>query len=208
MELITPRSQRTVQRGDDIQGGMTVSHSITGEHATTVDLFTLRLICRNGMAQRRCAGHAEISRARRLKQKGDLSKLAAMDQIERMTRGQIRHLDELLDSFSALPGHAVGRNPGATAEDAMREFLMPLLRASHLWSDRMWRDVLSPSWIDEHGGQGELTEFAAVNALTHVATHNSAISFRQRRTLARLAGLLTYRRVHVCPQCHRAVAAG
>lgn len=82
---------------------------------------------------------------------------------------------------------------------------MPTLRATHLWSNDLWLRVIAPAWRHAHGGNGELHEFAAVNTITYVATHQQDLSFRQRQTLARLGGLLAFQRVHVCPRCHNAV---
>lgn len=157
------------------------------------------------MALHHCIGHAAISRSRRLKRSNDNSVTEAVSQVERMTQERMSHLDALLTSLGKLPESRIEPSVGADDEESMRRFLMPTLRATHLWSDTLWLRVLAPAWQHEHGGNGELHEFAAVNTVTWVATHHHDLSFRQRRTLARLAGLLAFRRVHVCPRCHTAV---
>lgn len=205
MEMMTPRRTHEVQVGDEVQGGISVSHSFLGTHPTTIDLFVYRLMCQNGMTLRHCVGHTEISRSRRLKKNGEESKTAAIEQIKRMVVERLRHQNDLFRSLSQLPGAPLERAIGADDEDSMRRFLMPSLRATHLWSAQLWRRVLAPAWRHAHGGNGELNEFAAVNTITYVATHQRDLSFRQRRTLARLAGLLSFRRVHICPRCNSAV---
>lgn len=207
LELATPALARQVAAGDDIQGGIAVSHSILGAHATTVDLFTLRLACSNGLALRHCLGHTQITQSRRLKRKDAASLVAAKDQISRMTRERVARMGDLLQAVSELPATAIPHDKNERAEAAILRFLMPQLRATHLWSDALWRDVLSPAWRHEHGGSEQLTEFAAVNTVTYVASHNPDLTHRQRRTLARLAGLITYRRIHVCPRCHQGVVS-
>ncbi len=205
VELKTSRRTRAVQVGDIVEGGIAFSHSFLGTTPTTVDLFVFRCVCSNGMALRHCIGHAAISRSRRLKRKGDNSVPDAVSQIERMTQERMGHLDALLTSLGRLPEARIAPAIGTDGEESMRRFLMPTLRATHLWSDDLWQRVLAPAWRHAHGGNGELHEFAAVNTVTYVATHQQDLSFRQRRTLARLAGLLAFRRVHVCPRCHNAV---
>lgn len=205
VELITPGQTHAVKVGDDVAGGIAVSHSILGNHPTTVDLFVHRLFCRNGLTLRHCVGHAAITRSRRLKDNGTQARGAAIDQIERMVLERLSHQTALFGSLSQLPDAQIGRPAGADDEEAIRRFLMPSLRATHLWSDQLWQRVLAPAWRHVHGGNGELNEFAAVNTITYVATHQSDLSFRQRRTLARLAGLLSFRRVHVCPRCNSAI---
>ncbi|HQX49414.1 MAG TPA: hypothetical protein PLY87_02325 [Planctomycetaceae bacterium] len=205
VELTTPRMTHAVQVGDDVQGGIAVSHSILGNHSTTIDLFVLRLLCQNGLALRHCVGHATITRSRRLKDNGAQSRSAAKDQIQRMVVERLKHQTSLFGSLSQLPDAQIARAAGTDDEEAIRRFLMPSLRATHLWSDQLWRRVLAPAWRHVHGGNGELNEFAAVNTITYVATHQRDLTFRQRRTLARLAGLLSFRRVHVCPNCNRTV---
>ena len=205
VELKTTRRTHAVKVGDVVQGGIAFSHSFLGTTPTTVDLFVFRLACSNGMALRHCIGHTTISRSRRLKRVNDNSVTEAVKQIERMTHERMSHLDALLTSLGKLPESRIEHSDGADDEESMRRFLMPTLRATHLWTDHLWRQVLAPAWRHEHGGNGELHEFAAVNTVTYVATHQHDLSFRQRRTLARLAGLLAFRRVHVCPRCHSAV---
>ena len=205
VELKTPRQTHAVQVGDVIQGGISLSHSFLGSHPTTVDLFIYRLRCQNGMSLRHCVGHTKISRSRRLKNISEQSVAAAIEQIQRMVHERLSHRDALFTSLSQLPEARIHRVTGSEDEESIRRFLLPSLRATHLWSDDLWRRVLAPAWRHVHGGNGELTEFAAVNTVTYVATHQRDLSFRQRRTLARLAGLLAFRRVHVCPRCNSAV---
>ena len=205
VELKTSRRTHAVQVGDIVQGGIAFSHSFLGTTPTTVDLYVFRCVCRNGMALRHCLGHAAISRSRRLKRKDGNSVGDAVSQVVRMTQERMSHLDALLTSLGRLPQARIETGLGADDEESMRRFLMPTLRATHLWSDDLWQRVLAPAWRHAHGGNGELHEFAAVNTVTYVATHQQDLSFRQRRTLARLAGLLAFRRVHVCPRCHNAV---
>ena len=205
VELKTSRRTRAVKVGDVVQGGIAFSHSFLGTTPTNVELFVFRLICSNGLALRHCIGHAAISRSRRLKNRDNNSAANAMSQIERLTQERMSHLDALLESLSQLPASRIESSAGFDDEESMRRFLMPTLRATHLWSNDLWLRVIAPAWRHAHGGNGELHEFAAVNTITYVATHQQDLSFRQRQTLARLGGLLAFQRVHVCPRCHNAV---
>lgn len=205
VELRTSRRTRAVQRGDVVQGGIAFTHSLLGATPTTVDLFVFRQVCSNGMALRTCVGHSAISRSRRLKRTEEQSSTTASEQIQRMTQERMSHLDELLSSLGKLPDTRIENDVGIDDEETMRRFLMPPLRATHVWSDNLWDNVIVKAWRHNLGGKGELHEFAAVNTITYVATHQQDLSFRQRRTLARLAGLLAFRRVHICPRCHSAV---
>ena len=53
----------------------------------------------------------------------------------------------------------------------------------------------------------EETVWAAVNALTRVATHDPELSMRQRRVLSLLGGLLAYSGVHICDRCFSVLSA-
>lgn len=200
VELVTPRRAQEVRPGDLVQGGLTLSHSFVGEHGTAVDLYSLRLACQNGMTHRSCK---QISRSRRLKAKDEGSTLAAMEQLERLVQGRLKHLDELLACYRTLPDKPITEG-NESPEAAMKAFLLPELRRSKLWSEKLWKDELLEAWQNEQGGAGQSTRYAAVNTVTYVATH-SKMSFRQRQVLARLAGLITYRDVHFCEKCHQAV---
>ena len=59
-------------------------------------------------------------------------------------------------------------------------------------------DRLLRAWRDEGA---EDTYYAAVNALTWVASHDSELSNRQRRVLSLLGGMLAFSGVHICPRC-------
>jgi hypothetical protein len=45
------------------------------------------------------------------------------------------------------------------------------------------------------------TQFDIFNAISRVATHNEALTFRQRRTLSQLAGKFSQQDVHKCDKC-------
>ena len=205
VELKTAHRVKAVEVDDIVEGGIAFSHSFLGTTPTNVELFVFRLICSNGLALRHCIGHTAISRSRRLKNRDNNSVADAMSQIERLTQERMSHLDALLESLSQLPASRIESSAGSDDEESMRRFLMPTLRATHLWSNDLWLRVIAPAWRHAHGGNGELHEFAAVNTITYVATHQQDLSFRQRQTLARLGGLLAFQRVHVCPRCHNAV---
>ncbi len=205
VELKTSHRMKAVEVDDIVEGGIAFSHSFLGTTPTNVELFVFRLICSNGLALRHCIAHASISRSRRLKNRDNNSVADAMSQIERLTHERMSHLDSLLESLGQLPASRIESSAGSDDEESMRRFLMPTLRATHLWSNDLWLRVIAPAWRHAHGGNGELHEFAAVNTITYVATHQQDLSFRQRQTLARLGGLLAFQRVHVCPRCHNAV---
>jgi hypothetical protein len=63
---------------------------------------------------------------------------------------------------------------------------------------RQLRVRLMQAWRDEGA---ESTQYGAVNAITRVATHDAALSRRQRQMLASLGGLLAFSELHICSQC-------
>ena len=59
LDIVSPSVSREVRRGDVIQAGVRVEHAYTGERATTVMAFVVRLVCANGMVRRECVGSRE-----------------------------------------------------------------------------------------------------------------------------------------------------
>lgn len=52
------------------------------------------------------------------------------------------------------------------------------------------------------------TAYAALNALTWVASHTDRLTLAERRGLARLAGVLAFRHEHLCPRCFSILRVG
>ena len=63
---------------------------------------------------------------------------------------------------------------------------------------------LELAWQEEGGAT---TMYAAVNAVTRLATHCDDLTERERYILARLGGLLAFRRLHLCPRCYSVLTA-
>jgi hypothetical protein len=64
---------------------------------------------------------------------------------------------------------------------------------------------LMDAWREEGA---ENSVYGAVNAITRVATHDQELSERQRRTLAALAGLLSFSHLHICDRCFSILQSG
>ena len=56
LDIVSPSVAAEVRRGDVIEAGVSVDHAYTGERATTVMAFVVRLVCSNGMVHRECLG--------------------------------------------------------------------------------------------------------------------------------------------------------
>jgi hypothetical protein len=192
LDVISPLVSKEVRRGDVIQGGVRVEHAYTGERATTIFAFIVRLVCRNGMVHRECVGSRETARTRRLDASRDDAESLQVDQVRRLVDATRKGLAEKLDSIRQL-----------AQEKADEHQLEQLLRRARMHS-RTVMDRLRESWAAEGGEQ---TAFGLFNALTRLGTHGTELSRRQRAMLTRLAGLYANRHAHLCPHCFSILAS-
>lgn len=186
LDIVSPSVSSEVRRGDVIQAGVRVEHAYTGERATSVMAFVVRLVCANGMVRRECVGSRETARTRRLDAARQDAEPLQLEQVRRLVVKTRQGLAEQLDGIRRL-----------AQERADEHQLEQFLRRARMHSSRVM-DQVRQSWAVEGN---ERTGFGLFNALTRVATHGTELSGRQRSLLARLAGIYANRHVHLCPQC-------
>jgi hypothetical protein len=184
--LSVNRLKNEVAPGDVVRAGLSVTHSPVGAHPTWVEAYLERLICRNGMLHRDHIGRQK-PRTRRL----PLDMPGAHDmqllQVQRLATQEFATLDRKLNALNQL------REERADVEPMLRRWLeMARLSVSALLP------LLMEAWRVEGS---EHTAYGVLNAITRLATHSNVLTVRQRRTIARLAGLLAFQNVHLCPRC-------
>jgi hypothetical protein len=194
LELTTPRKSIDVRRGDAVQGGLHISHSVYGEQATVVETFSFRLVCLNGMMHRECPSQAGFARTRKLPLGHTNGKELQMEQVGRLVKQAWDRMEPLLQEL---------RGTGERTADVEAVLTGWLQRARISTTAMMPR--LREAWQAEGA---ENTQYGAINALTRVATHGDGLSDRQRRALASLAGLVAFSKVHICPRCFTVLSHG
>jgi hypothetical protein len=100
-----------------------------------------------------------------------------------------------LGSLKSLTDHKV----------EVRDFLDQQLRQVPRLHSRALRNRLLEAWLNH--GEGN-TAYAALNAITWVATHapDNHVRPRQREALALLAGVIALSGQHICPRCYSVIA--
>ena len=187
LDLVSPRHAEEVLPGDVIRAGVRVSHSQIGERATSIESYLLRLVCSNGMTHRECVSRQNITRSRRLPNDRPDARQRQTDQVRRLASATWTRTEEKLQALRTLQEEQVD----------VEELLGQFVRRGRLWSRRLMERLLV-AWQQEGG---EPTAYAALNAMTRVATHDRQLSERQRRALGSLAGVLAFRSIHICPSC-------
>jgi hypothetical protein len=191
-ELISLPITEQVATGDIFHGGLLVSYSPIGRHAVSVETFLFRRICRNGLTHRRCIAERAISRTRRLPRDHAQAKEIQFRQVRQLASDVWEGLRPRLVEVAALRNERL---------DNVEAFLGQLLRRTRLWSQSMMRFLLEALSAEDERG----TAYAALNAVTHVATHRPELSSRQRRAMSALGGLIAHRHTHICPRCYSIV---
>ena len=191
LDIVSPSVSSEVRPGDVIQAGVQVEHSYTGEWATTVMAFVVRLVCSNGMVQRECVGSRRTARTRRLDANRHDAEPLQSEQIRSLVLKTRKGLAEKLEGIQRLAQEAAD-------ERQLEQFL----RQARLHSRSLMKQ-LRQAWAIEGNEQ---TGFGLFNALTRLATHGTELSNRQRAVLARLAGIYTNRHAHLCPNCFSILA--
>ena len=186
LDIVSPSVFAEVRPGDVIEAGVRVEHAYTGERATTVMAFVVRLVCSNGMVHRECVASRRTARTRRLDANREDAGILQVGQIRRMTEEIRKELEPKLVAIGRL-----------AEERADRSQLEQFLRQARMHS-RGLVDQLRRAWAAEGDEQ---TAFGLFNALTRLATHGTELSARQRAMLARLAGIYANRSAHLCPHC-------
>ena len=193
VDLVAKGLSHDVSRGDVLKAGIRFSYSDEGRRALWVESFVVRLVCSNGLTHRECRGEG-ISRTRRLRAEDPAARQQQIDQTRRLAERIWASLAQRLRLISELRNERFD----------VPEFLARWLGRAHL-SSRGILPILLRAW--ESDGR-EPTAYGAMNALTHAATHNRELSSRQRHILGRLAGILAFRRQHLCPRCFSVLRSG
>jgi hypothetical protein len=193
IDLVSPSKEEIVRTGDVVQSGLHIVHERFGTQATLVEAFVYRLICRNGMTRRECVNDgAPPLRTRKLPVDFPNNRELQMSQIRRLAQRNWSLLETQLSAFRATSERSAN----------VEELLTRWLQRARISTNNMLPRLLA-AWHEEGAEQ---TQYGAINALTRVATHDQALSERQRRTLAALAGLLAFSEVHICKLCFSVLA--
>jgi hypothetical protein len=201
VDLVSTQAAGEVRPGDVLQAGVRITHDFLGTSPTHVEGFVLRLVCANGLVRRECPGARKGRRTRRLNALAPGAAAAQRDQLRR------RVAEEFATARQAV-GQA--RDLARTGEQVdVPALLTDILRVARLGSGGLTRTVVERGWRIEQAA--EPTHFAALNALTWVATHHAALDRNewvrptplQAAVLARLAGVYLGHRGRRCPRCQQ-----
>jgi len=185
---VSPSKAIAVRPGDIVESGISIIHAPYGNEPTMIQAFTLRQICSNGMKRRECVSRDGIGRTRKLSVDYPNGRELQLNQIRRLAQ---QHWNGLQSQLEALRATSERR---ANVEELLNSWL---LRA------RISRREMMPRLLAAWQAEGaDNTLYAAVNALTRVATHDPELSTRQRHVLSALGGLLAFSEVHLCPRCY------
>ena len=186
LSCFSPEIESKPRPGDVINGGIDVVHHLTGDEGTQVFCYLHRLVCSNGAIAHVC-GEDKHLRARRLPN-GHFDEADMLKQIHRLLREAWAQLQEKLDAVEGL----------------LQKERMPM---DFLWHQRT-RFSLSNNTLgaiehalheDELGSTN--TQYDVFNAISRVASHEEYLTFRQQRTLSRMAGEFSQQTVHKCDKC-------
>ena len=189
-DLLVENVSEEVAPGDVVSAGVRVTHSLIGEHATWIESFIHRLRCSNGMTHRECVERKELSRTRRMPSERHDAHELQTKQVRQLTADVVGKLRQKLEAIRNLRREQVDVN-----------HLMSRFLERGGMSPRRWLHVLREAWEIEGS---EPTAFGVMNAMTRISTHGMKeieVSARHRRILGRLAGILAFRQLHICPRC-------
>ena len=186
VSLVSPERVAEPRPGDYINGGIDIIHYTTGDLGTQIHCYLRRLICANGAITHVCSENRQ-ARARRLLN-GQFDEKDMLNQIRRLILEAWGQVDAKLQAITTL----------LSMERVAMDFIRQQ-RTRFALNNRVLRAVERAVREDEFGPTG--TQFDWFNALSRVATHDDLISFRQRRTLGRMAGEFSQHTIHRCSQC-------
>jgi hypothetical protein len=172
--------------GDVINGGIDVVHHLTGDEGTQVSCYLRRLVCSNGAIAHVC-GEDKHLRARRLSS-GRFDQADMLNQIRRLLQEAWAQLQEKLDAVKGL----------LQMERLPMDFLRHQ-RTRFSLSNSILRAIEHALREDELGSTN--TQYDVFNAISRVASHEEDLTFRQQRTLSRMAGEFSQQTVHKCDKC-------
>jgi hypothetical protein len=186
LSLFSPEKVTEPRPSDFVNGGVDIVHYTTGELGTQVHCYLRRMICSNGAIAHVCDDNKQI-RARRLRN-GRFDEADMLRQIASLFTRAWRQIDGKLSAISSL------LNEKRVSVDFLRQ-----QRARFSLNNRILRAIERAIREDEIGPTG--TQYDWFNALSRIATHDEQLTFRQSRTLSRVAGEFSQNTVHRCSQC-------
>jgi len=194
LDFVSPARTIELRRDDIVQAGLHIEHVCYGDCATQIHSYVYRLVCENGMTRRECSPDG-IVRIRKLSVSHPRGKELLLDQIRRLTTRTWQTLEpQLLELRNTSDRRA--DVPHLLRQWVQRARISP--RTTNGEMPQTVMDRLLRAWRAEGA---ESSYYAAVNALTWVASHDQELSPRQRRVLSLLGGLLAFSGVHICPRC-------
>ena len=186
ISCFSPNIQEQPQPGDILNGGIDVVHHLSGDKGSQISCYLRRLQCANGAAIHLCREDKPL-RARRLLN-GRFDEADMLDQLHRLLREVWAQLPEKLEGIRGL-----------LHRDRMPIEYLRRQRTCFSLNDRTLNAIERALHTDEFGPTG--TQYDIFNALSRVATHEERLTFRQRRTLSRMAGEFSQQTVHRCERC-------
>jgi hypothetical protein len=186
LSCFTPEIVAEPRPGDYINGGIDIIHYIAGDLGTQIHCYIRRIICSNGAITHVCNDERQI-RARRL-HNGQFDEEDMLGQIDRLLTEAWKQLDAKLNVVTSL----------LDKEKISVDFLRQQ-RTRFSLNNRILQLIEEAIRQDEIGPTN--TQYDWFNALSRVATHDELLSFRQRRTLSRMAGEFSQYTAHQCSQC-------
>ena len=172
--------------GDIINGGIDVVHHMSGDAGTQISCYLRRLVCQNGAVAHVCSENKRL-RARRL-HNGRFDEADMLAQICRLITEAWAQLGKKLDAIRSL-----------LDKDRVSFDFLKQQRTRFSLNNSMFRAIEQATRKDEFGTTN--TQYDIFNALSRVATHDRTLSFRQQRTLSRMAGEFSQHTVDRCDKC-------
>jgi len=186
ISCFSPDKRGQPRAGDIINGGVDVVHYLSGNKGTQISCYLRRLQCANGAVVHVCRDDHPL-RARRLLN-GRFDEADMLGQIHRLLSEAWTQLPEKMRAIEELRD-----------KDRMPIEYLRQQRTRFSLNERMLTAIERAINQDELGPTGK--QWDIFNALSRVATHDESLTFRQRRTLSRMAGEFSQQTAHRCAQC-------
>jgi hypothetical protein len=186
ISCFSPQSATEPQRGDIINGGIDILHCISGNAGTQISCYLRRLVCSNGATAHICAENTSL-RVRRLSN-NQFDESDMLSQIHDRLTHAWSQIDEKLNAIKAL----------TQQKRILFDFLEQ--QRSRFSLNKHMLDAISLAINQDELGPTN-TAYDTFNAISRVATHHENLTFRQQRTLSRLAGEFSQQEIHKCDKC-------
>lgn len=149
MMLVVPEARRAIRQGDDWSGGVTLTNSLTGETATTIDGFLFRWWCTNGAISR----HNTSGKYSRRGAGNDEEQ--AYDWTTRSVTNVLGQMEGDFDRVEALANEPIEGEVNATLNSLFDNYRMPQVQREAIRAEMM--EV------------GDLTMYGLMQAVTSAA---------------------------------------